>query len=278
VWADFAETETTEIIRHDGEPLYQLSASSISTLLTCPEKFRISYLHGIWPKSSGATVLGNAYHHARQVNYEQKVFSGADLPPQAIGAAYDEGWQNAVSDEIQWRDSDPLELWALGKRMALQYHEKISPSVVPVAVEERFKLEIPGVGVPVVGRIDVRDATTMIDTKTQDKGAKKPEPGWRPQAFLYCAARPGYDFEWHVHAKSGQTVIWTPRMKDAKGLRFANTSARRHAAEQIARHAWGLLVHLYDSYGIQQPWPAHGLVHGFACKWCSYKGRCWGWV
>ena len=44
----------------------------------------------------------------------------------------------------------------------------------------------------------------MIDTKTDAQGAKTPKPDWRPQGFIYCAARPDYAFEWHVHSKGGK--------------------------------------------------------------------------
>ena len=278
IWNDFSAAEGIAIERADGERLRSLSASSISRLLTCPEQFRQSYILGRWPPANGNTVLGNAYHSARQTNYEQKIYSGHDLPWKEVGDAYHAGWKKAASEEVVWRDADQNELYWLGFEMSRLYHVHVSPNVQPVAVEEWFELEVPGVPVPVRGKIDVRDAGAMIDTKTDAKGAKQPQPGWRPQAYIYCAARPGYDFEWHVHSKGGKLLIWTPQSPGAAGLHFANTRARRTAAETMVRHAWQLLVHLYTSYGIDDVWPGNGLVHGFACKFCFYKSKCAYWV
>lgn len=275
-WDDFAAVPDVEIVRADGTTLHTLSASAISRLLTCPEQYRQSYMLGNWPRPLWFTVLGSAYHHARRINYEQKVFSGEDLPIDEVLTAYAEGWIHALRDDIQWRDQDSAEAFSIGADMTRVYHEKVSPTVKPVAVEERFELKVPGVPLLVKGVIDVRDERmVLIDTKTQDKGAKQPKPDWRPQAFIYCAARPGYDFEWHVQSR-GNLACWTPL--NAPQLRMANTAPRRRAAERLVQHAYSLLVDLYGRYGLDEPWPGNGLVHGFACKGCSYRSRCFWWL
>lgn len=275
---DFSRPPVLELEREGGDPLRTLSPSAISTLLTCPEKYRQGYMLGNWAKPSGHTVLGNAYHHARRRNYEQKVYSGEDLPMEELLDAYDQGWTLAVErDEVAWRDLDPDATYQLGVAMSRKYHETVSPLVTPVGVEERLEFSVDGVPLVIRGVVDVRTAEmTILDTKTDAKGAKQPKPEWRPQAMIYLAAWPEYDFEWHVHSKGGKLDIWTPRQ--SKELRWSNTNGRRRAAEMIVAQAWNTLSDLYERYGIHHPWPGNGLVHGFACKGCTHRARCPWWL
>src|SRR5262245_25825363 len=176
--------------RADGTWLNTLSASSISTLLTCPEQFRLSYLLLRWPKASAATVLGQAYHYALQRNFEQKVFSGKDLPVGDVLAAYDRGWGLALDrDDVWWKQDDPAATKTLGAEMVKIYHRLLSPTVQPVGVEERFERPISGVPLPLVGRVDLHTADHVIlDRKTAKTGATQPKPEWRVQALVYMAA------------------------------------------------------------------------------------------
>jgi hypothetical protein len=256
-----------------GEAIRSLSPSAISKLLLCPEQFRRSYMLGDWGVTNAAAVLGDAYHFARRANYEQKVWSGHDLSLSDLLDAYARGWQRAVDRDVTWRNDDPEATYTLGREMAETYHVKVSPHVQPVAVEEKFRLEVRGAPIKVIGVVDVRDDDgDIIDTKTANKGAKSPMPHWRVQALIYMAAYETYDFTWHVHSKTGKQLIWTPAQSSS--LRLGNTPGRRRAAVHLIEQAWHTLVHLYRTYGIGQTWPGTGLVSMYACKSCSYRGRC----
>lgn len=275
---DFAEPPSADfqlgIRKADGNFISQLSPSAISLLFTCPEKFRLTRLLQRPEKASGAIVLGSAYHHARQLNYEQKLTSGKDLPLQDVFAAYDQGWGLALAaQEIVWGKEDAGALKTLGAEMVKIYHRKLSPRVQPIAVEERFAALVPGVPLALVGRVDVIDEDgTIIDTKTDKEGATQPRPEWRVQALCYMAAFPEHDFAWHVHSKSGTLRLYWPE-KYPK-LRLGWTPAKRRTAELVVRGAWDMLSDFYRRYGLEQPWPGTALTNPYACRQCSQRSSC----
>lgn len=262
--------------RIDGSYLNSLSASSISTLLTCPEKFRLSYLHKKWPRASAATALGHAYHYALQQNLEQKVFSGKDLWIGDLLREYERGWSKALDEDIWWKDDDPEETRQLGAEMLKIYHRMLSPSVKPIAVEERFEVPIPGVDLPLTGRIDTMEEGRILDRKTQKQGATKASPEWRVQGLVYMAAYPRHDVAWHVQAKTGNLRTYGPEKN--KGLILYNTPGKQRSAWALVKAAWETLQDLYARYGLERPWPGTALVHPYACFSCSHRSGCVWWT
>lgn len=264
--------------RADGTYMNQLSASSISTLLTCPEKFRLSYLLQRWPRASAATTLGHAYHHALQRNFAQKLFSGKDLPVSDVLDAYAEGWGQALDKEdIAWRKDDPGATKTLGAEMVRIYHKQLSPTVQPLAVEERFERPVPGVPLPVVGRVDLIEiGMRIIDRKTDKQGATQPRSEWRVQALTYMAAFPKHDFAWHVQSKQGKLRTYGPK-KNPK-LVMHNTPGKRRSAQLLVLRAWEMLEDFYSRYGLDQPWPGVALAHPYACTTCSHRSGCVWWT
>lgn len=262
--------------RSDGTFLNSLSASAISTLFTCPEKFRLTYMLQQWGKASAATTLGNAYHYALQKNFEQKVYSHKDLSLADVLDAYEEGWGQALSkEEILWRSDDPGATKTLGAEMVKVYHRKLSPLVQPIAVEERFEQAVPGVPVPLVGRIDLMTSRSIIDRKTDKQGATKMRPEWRVQALVYMAAYKK-DFAWHVQSKGGVLRTYAPPKNP--GLLLHCTPGKRRAATLLVQRAWEMLSDYYARYGLEQPWPGVALAHPYACSSCSHKPRCVWWT
>lgn len=262
--------------RADGTYLNTLSASSIAKLMTCPEQFRLSYLLQRWGKASAATTLGNAYHYALQRNFEQKMFSDEDLPIRDVLDAYEEGWGKALDEDIAWKKDDPGATKTLGMEMLKKYHYQLSPTVHPVAVEERFEIPVPGVSLPLVGRIDVLEPGRILDRKTAKQGATKASPEWRVQGLVYMAAYPKHDFAWHVQSKQGSLRCYGP--EKYKGLTLFNTPGKQRTARKVVLAAWEMLQDYYDRYGLDQPWPGVALVHPYACMSCSHRSGCVWWA
>jgi hypothetical protein len=279
-WADDFATGGGNLFggveRVDGKFLNTLSASSISTLMTCPEKFRLSYLLLKWPKASSATTLGHAYHYALQRNFEQKVYSQKDLPIADVLDAYDEGWGQALDQDINWRDDDQGAIKTLGAEMLRGYHAKLSPTVQPIAVEEYFERLIPGVPVPLIGRIDLMAEGMIVDRKTDKQGATKARPEWRVQALCYLSAFPGQNFAWHVQSKNGALRTYGPDKNP--GLLLHNTPGTQRTAQRLVVSAWEMLSDYYARYGLEQPWPGVALTHPYACFGCSHRQKCVWWA
>jgi hypothetical protein len=263
--------------RADGSYLNTLSASSISMLLTCPEKFRLSYMLQRWPKANAATTLGHAYHHALQRNFEQKVYSKRDLTQDEVLDAYDEGWGQALDrEQILWRDDDPGATKTLGAEMVKIYHRLLSPLVHPIAVEERFEQVIADCPLPLVGRVDLMEAGRIVDRKTDKQGATKAKPEWRVQALCYLAAFPGKDFAWHVQSKNGALRTYGPEKN--KGLILHGTPGKVRTGRMLVQKAWESLQDYYGRYGLDEPWPGVALAHPYACFSCSHRSGCVYWT
>lgn len=156
------------------------------------------------------------------------------------------------------------------------YHRKLSPTVQPIAVEERFERPVPGVPVPLVGRIDVMEEGRILDRKTDKQGATKARPEWRVQALVYMAAYPNHDFAWHVQSKNGALRTYGPDKNP--GLLLSNTPGKQRAARLLVKEAWDMLTDFYSRYGLDQPWPGVALAHPYACSTCSFRPTCIWWV
>jgi len=269
------------VLRARGDAINSLSPTAVATFLTCPEKYRQSYLLGNWGPTYPAMVLGSAYHHALRMNDEQKQWSGTDVGLAELATFYEDGWNQAASSNgIEWGKADADEVYDLGWRMALSYFQSVSCDVFPVGVEERVWWRVDGVPVPIVGYLDVRHEhdgqRRIIDRKTIDKTGRmqSPKPSWRVQALIYMTAFASFDFEWHVHGKDAPGRVLTPT--GTPSLLLRNTRARRETAETLVRMAWTQMEELSGRYGHGQPWPG-AIVQGDTCGRCSYRRRCYWW-
>jgi CRISPR/Cas system-associated exonuclease Cas4 (RecB family) len=155
-------------------------------------------------------------------------------------------------------------------------HKTLSLELQPVSVEERFARHVPGMPVPLVGRVDVRtDKEQIVDVKTSAKGVTVPRLEWRAQAITYLYAWPTHDFEWQIHATTGNLKTYSPA--NYKALQLANRSGLQRAAEGFLLRAWNMLEDCYERYGLEQPWPGSGLAGGI-CHYCSYRASCFYWA
>ena len=169
-------------------PIEQLSASSISLLVTCPEAWRQRRILKV-PDSTGPDKFAGIIDHAAAaVNFSQKMTTLTDLPITKMDGIYDDCWSAQIENngEPDWDTTDPEKIREKGKVMTRLYHERVSPSVLPIRVEERFSLEIPEVPIPLVGYVDIETRETVVERKTTKTRMSKPKPNWLMQwdAFI----------------------------------------------------------------------------------------------
>lgn len=250
-----------------------LSASQLTMFERCSEQFRRAYIHGERQKPGGALVWGSADHFAHETNFRQKIASHEDIPTKDVQDAFAEGFDQAVkkaNDDVDWGADNPGDLKDRGALLVRVYHETVSPSIQPVTVEARFKANIPGVPVPLVGYIDLETETTLIERKTTGKATKTVKPQWRLQGLLYQAVRE-LPVDWHISVGTKLPAILTPDTDPQLRLSFEPTATA--TAERSVRNTARAIVAFYNTFGPDDPWPG-ALTDAWACKFCGFLPTC----
>jgi hypothetical protein len=257
-----------------------LSASSIAMYQRCREQWRRRYVLGERERPGAALVWGSADHFAHEQNFTQKIASGEDLPADDVKVAFAEGFDQAVArnggeSEVVWDDDKPGALKDAGTLLVAVYHETVSPLVQPTAVEEKFTVELPGVPVPVVGRMDVLTAAAAIERKTarQKPQNGEPKPDWRIQGLLYQYVRQ-QQVDWHVSVKTKTPAVYTP--KNAPGLALPVAGPMVAATAELVRTTARDMLAIFQEFGPDEPWPG-AVTHPWACGFCGFRPSCRWW-
>lgn len=259
-------------------PVAHLSASQLNMLQRCPRQYQCRYVLGLKEAPGAAKVLGSAFHGAQEHNWRQKIETHEDVPvAEVVEFFHDKAWPDAVEGaggeaEIKW-DGAPEETRATGAAMTAVYREAVAPRVQPTAVERELRLDI-GLPVPLLGYIDVETAGPTIDTKTSRAKRTTPKADWRLQGRVYRLLRPA-PVDWHVITKAKVPTVWTPL--EAAPLHEPYSELEAQLTREHVLQLAALANHYMSVYGPDDPWPATGLAHDWACDWCAYRSSCPVW-
>lgn len=265
-------------LAYSKPPILHLSASAIAQLTTCPEQFRLRRIKKI-PESRGLDkFIGTVDHETMEMTLRYKMRNKFDVPMEELPGMYDHVWDNSIQEEgiPDFQGNNPSDIREHGQLMAALYHEAITPTIKPKAIEERFEETIGGVPIPIVGYADVVESGRIVEKKTSKAKVSTPKPQWLLQGRLYQLT---YEkpIEWNVITKQKTPQILTP--DNAPELRLESSDKDQTAA--IVRQAWNLLSDLWNRYGEDKEWPVFGLQHPFACNMCGfgpkYGGKCIAW-
>jgi len=115
-------------------------------------------------------------HGANEVNLKQKITSGIDLPINDLKDAARDAFVNAFRNGIYLaRDDRPKKKTILNEglndtlRLTELYRDKVAPDIQPVAVERKFNVVIPGIPLPLAGRMDYEKRARVGDLKSATK-------------------------------------------------------------------------------------------------------------
>lgn len=231
------------------------------------------------PESRGADkFIGIVDHATLEDALRYKLREKKDYPLDWMPSIYDTAWDYELSEEgVEWYGEDPQAIHDNGELMAVLYHDQITPSIRPTAIEERFEQDIPGVPVPVVGYADVVEHSRIIEKKTSKSRVRVPKPQWLLQGRIYQLSYDDLPIEWHLSTRSKMPGIFTPETDE--GLRLEKSD--RDSTALIIRQAWENLSDLWRRYGPDVSWPLHGLTHPFQCGLCfagpKHSGKCIAW-
>lgn len=259
-------------------PIPHLSATQITMFQRCPEQWRHRYVLGEKERPGGALIWGSADHYAHEVNFVQKIESHQDLPLEDVRLAFAEGFDAAVErnggeSEVEWGNDKPGAMKDAGVELASHYHRIVSPKVQPTAVESEFSLDILGVPVPVIGRVDVETAGPAIERKTAKRTSTKVEPKWRIQGLIYQLAH-SRSVDWHVSVKKKVPEIATPEQNE--GLTLPYVAGMKSVTEDLIRTTARAIVANYEMFGPDEPWQG-AITHEWACGFCGFKKACHWW-
>lgn len=251
-----------------------LSPSSLKTYMRCREQWRRRYVLGEKERPGAALVWGGAHNFALvETNFAQKITSGEDMSIDDVKLAFAEGFDQRVErdggeSEIAWGDDKPGDLKDKGVDLTAHYHRTVSATVTPIAVERSFALDVPGVPVPVIGRVDVDEAYRTIDLKTGAKREMKPDNVF--QGRVYQLERP-VAVEFHLATKTKLPAIYTPAEYPEFGLALSDLIQKR-TARMLVTLADDIAA-TFATYGPEQPWPG-AFTYGWACGYCGFRPTC----
>jgi hypothetical protein len=244
-------------------PIDHLSASSVNKFLRCPRQWQDSYILGRKGSVGNALIIGSFVHLAlsRRMSGKPDNFGG--------------DWLSAVEKdedaEIIWKE-DPDTSFRIGMKMISDYWEAVGKHLKTVKTEQEFNVEIEGVGVPVVGFIDLETINTAIDYKSTayyNRKQVRPNREWIFQGKVYQIIVPK-PFEIHVITRAKEDSIVVPTSQ-SHPLHVRAGSPDRTA--KIIRDAWSRMNWYAETLGLEQPWEGNPL-HEWAGKYCGLGEEC----
>lgn len=171
-----------------------LSASSLELFAKCPEAWRRRYVEGDVIPPRLAMLKGKAVHKAIELNMRERMATGESLPTDSVCDAARDAFKTECTGGYQLGDGESEAvlptLQDQAVALAKVHAEEQAPDYNPVAVEHRFRIELPALSHDVVGIIDVVDASGAIaDFKTSKKRYSEDEAGASLQLSLYAASQ-----------------------------------------------------------------------------------------
>jgi RecB family exonuclease len=271
-----------------GKNLSHLSASSIGMVLRCPRQFYRRYILGEKQRPGESLVIGSIFHETLEWNYRTKILSGEDQPisdalqylqDAAVPKVLEEegGEENVMWDEGSGVDNARSE----SERITTAYYRTVVPRIQPAGVEERFDIYVPGVEVPIIGYVDVRDKDRIIDSKTGKQATRRVKPSWQLQGRLYAQARK-MPVEFHSISRAKTPTIVTGLESADMVVNIPTDGQARNMAHTL-KAAADMIEYYLATYGTEQEWPALGAVPDFTrtilpCDFCGWREGCPAWA
>jgi len=260
------------------------SAHSLSRFVECEHEFQRTHIQLAPELPSENLIVGDASHRTLQHNFGQKIESHADLPLAELMEFHDDlafplavtEAEEKADEKTDWKTSRD-EAHTRSRLMACGYIAKVGPRIQPISVEQRFAVPM-GLPVKMEGRYDLLTETVGIDFKTGAKKSYKPKTSWLLQAMIYSFAT-GKPVEFHSIACSEKTHdvgIVTPLESEAMLVNLSQAEI-----DGLTRVVVGIVNEIVDCmrrYGPEEPWPARGRFHIFACDYCSFRSDCPAWA
>lgn len=154
------------ISSNDSAVLDHLSVSSIREMVQCPRRFHYHRVLKAEPEQIGAAlVFGVAMHEALHAIHDAALAGSADDRL----AVFHKHWKTAVEGPVPVMFGKDKADALIAKAEGLLAAYTLPPGTV-LAVEESFRIELPELPLPLVGRVDLvmaeDERTIVYDAKT----------------------------------------------------------------------------------------------------------------
>ena len=242
---------------HEDTGRLRLSFSRVDTYLTCPLKFRFSYVDQLPGEPSPHLSWGSTIHKVLELWWDQKL---PKPPPveflyQALYDHWDdEGFAGMSRDE-------KLEWYSHARTVLARHHARYAPRYRPaVATEEWFEVDIDS-DIVLVGSIDHVERTDdggigIVDWKTNRKAKPRERVASSLQLAVYALA---------ARALWGQEPQWVALDFVVPGVRVA-VDRRDIDVDGAVRRIQEVAGRIRDE--IFPPAPTR------LCDWCDYRSMC----
>jgi hypothetical protein len=246
-------------------PVDHLSASSLTTFMRCPRQWQDKYVHGNRGPSSEALLLGGFVHSMLEGALKSEIPNAADTLNTTV--AEQGGLKNIV-----WTRLDLEKVYNLGLKMVYDYYETIGKWLDIEDTEVEISLDVPGVPIPVVGRVDFTTPDRIVDIKTTGYFSPKQvrlNRDWLFQARVYqlYQAKPA---EFHVITRAKEDSIRVPA--NISDPLYVHPSDPKATEAQI-RQVYQQIKYAWETWGADEPWVG-GVTHEWAGRYCSVENCC----
>jgi putative RecB family exonuclease len=251
-----------------------LSYSQINTYMTCPLKYRLSYIDGVEPDfTSSALHFGQAVHSCIQA-FLQSSLEADPLRADQLVDIYHEEWRRLDGPPVRYSKRESEEsLLNTAKQVFNLFTEQYDLAIEVIAVEEEFKVDLNSLSVdclgdmpPLTGYVDAilkNGSTVLVDYKTSSRKPNGNVNGMQLVAYSLAALDLGYDpndlqyrYDYFLKTAKPELIRCPVAINDNDRARFLKTTTRIWKAIQSS---------------IFYPNPS------YLCGSCAYQRHCNEW-
>jgi hypothetical protein len=257
--------------------IQHLSPSSMKKFMECPDKWRKHYLLREREITQGYWLFqGSTNHRSIDWALKEKMTTGKLPEVKQILERFDHEWTMELSDRggveaLEWRDSTPGEAKDQTAGLVKAY-VPIAQMLDPIALEQKWEIEVPHVPVPLMGYIDIELEDRLIDRKDVARRERKPKPDWVMQGGIYTAVKQK-PIDFHVSTKTKMPMVYTPGVDPELAMPAWSTQRMHLYVQRVAR----AISTMYTQYGPHEVWPG-ATLHPFACDYCGLRANCAWWA
>lgn len=207
-------------------PVDYLSASSVSTYIKCPLRWKRRYIDREYEPPSGALILGSAVHAAESEADSIQIDTGGRPDTIVVQDAFSDEWDDrSEREEVDWGKDKPGDLKDVGVKAIAAYDREIAPSIQPVTAEREIRLDFAHVDWQFHGYLDLEEADgAIVDRKVRGSKMSSAAADTELAVAPYMLARraegnpaPVFRFHTMVKAKAPYAEI-VPTVRTDKQL------------------------------------------------------------
>ncbi len=225
----------------------EISQSRIAMYLKCPRQYYYAYCERLFSPPGAALTVGNSFHGAIRVNYEQKVGSHEDLPVTDVLDAFSSEFDHRRHETLWFPDEEPGKVKDSGVAITEHYQTEAAPAIQPVVVEREFEASMTyrvdgqEKEVKLKGILDLEDENrVVVESKTTSRTPSSVQYSHIIQATCYVAGalqdvgRARVDYV--VNKKTPEIVTFPIHVDQGKIRFFVNLVAG--VVESIESELW----------------------------------------